>query len=185
MRQIGLLLVLLTALSGCAQVISEQGRRLVDPAVTFGKLKQHPDEFIGKYVVLGGIVAAARNAKEGGELEVVQVPLDSDDIPLNTLSTGGRFLATSSQFLDAMIYKPGRLVTILGEVKGKQVRPLDEVDYTYPVVAIREIHVWKSPEAEKGFPYPAPGPFYNYEPYYYGYGVGPYWFRPYGPPVYP
>lgn len=54
------------------------------------------------------------------------------------------------------------------------------MEYTYPVIAIKEIHVWKNPEYDKGYPYPAPSPYY-YDPYYYGYWPGPYWYRPLGP----
>lgn len=80
-----------------------------------------------------------------------------------------------------MIFKPGRLVTLVGEIKGKKVQPLDEVDYSYPVVAIKEIHVWKSQDYESGYPYPTPAPYYYYDPYWYGFWPGPYWHRPLGP----
>ena len=173
-------LLALVTLSGCAHVISEEARRLVDPAVTFTKLRENPDASIGKYVMLGGVIAGAKNTKEGGVLEVVQVDLECDGIPEETFRTGGRFLATTPSFLDIMVYKTGRLVTIVGEVKGKKTFPLDEIDYSYPVISIREIHVWKTNESEQGYPYPTPGP-YLYDPYYYGYWPGPYWYRPLGP----
>ncbi len=179
----GLLIIPLLALiflSGCAHVISEQSRKLVDPTITYGKLRENPEGFIGKYVMLGGMVAGAKNTKEGGSLEIVQVDLDSDDMPLDTFISGGRFLATTPTFVDMMIYKPGRLVTVVGEVKGKKTLPLDEIDYTYPVISIREIHAWKTYDTNQGYPYPTPAP-YIYDPYYYGYWPGPYWYRPLGP----
>lgn len=176
-------LLALSLLSGCAHVISEEARKLVDPAVTFTKLRETPEAFMGKYVMLGGMIAGAKNTKEGGQLEVVQVDLDSDGMPEDTFRTGGRFLATTVTFLDVMVFKPGRLVTIVGEVKGKKTLPLDEIDYTYPVISIREIHVWKTYDTDYGYPYPTPGP-YLYDPYYYGYWPGPYWYRPLGSPLF-
>jgi outer membrane lipoprotein len=168
-------------LSGCAHVISEAARNQVDQSITFGKLRGNPEAFIGKNAMLGGIVVVAKNTKEGGQLEIVQFKLDELGFPIESSNSGGRFLATTPDFIDAMVYSPRRMVTIVGEVKGKKVLPLDEVDYTYPVISIKEIYAWKVQESERGFPYPAPGSYNNYDPYYYGYDVPPYWYRPSGP----
>lgn len=174
MKRVALLvLAVLTALSGCARVISDQSRSLVDPTVQFAKLRENPDAFIGKTVMLGGRIASARNTKEGGVLEIVQFDLDGD-VPQDSFVSHGRFLATSVDFLDTLIYKADRQVTLVGEVKGKKTLPLDEVEYTYPVVAIREIFLWKTGDNEKYLLYPPS----RYNPYYYGYGSEPYWDRP-------
>ena len=177
-----LILLGVTLLAGCSPpVISEESRRLVDSHLTFVQLKDNPDAFIGKYVMVGGVIAGVKNTKDGSQLEVMQVRLDDSGMPEDVFHTEGSFLALSHDFLDSMIFKPGRLVTLVGEVKGKKVMPLDEVDYTYPVLAIKEIHIWKTYNAESGYPYPVPGPYYNYDPYYYGFWPGPYWYRPLGP----
>lgn len=69
------------------------------------------------------------------------------------------------------IYSKGREVTLAGEVKGKRVLPLGEIEYTYPLIAIKEIHLW--PDESKGLIYPYP---YGYYPYWYHpYGYYPYW----------
>ncbi len=182
MTRLGGVLLVLLLLSGCARAISDEGRKLVDPTLSFGRLKEQPDGYIGKYVILGGQIVSTRNTKEGGQLEVVQYDLDSSGFPDDPLTSGGRFLATSPDFIDPAIYAPGRLVTLLGEVKGKRVLKLDEADYLYPMVAIREIHPWKSSQMEMPYTYPYPSPYYN--PYYYGYDTGPTPFRPPGPPLY-
>lgn len=174
-------LLALLFLSGCAHVISEEARKQVDQSITFSKLRGNPDTFIGRNVMLGGMVAGVKNTKDGGQLEIVQFQLDDVGFPIESSHSGGRFLATSPDFVDAMIYKPRRLVTIVGEVKGKKTLPLDEAEYTYPVITIKEIYAWKLSETEKAFPYPTPAPYYNYDPYYYGYDVPPYWYRPLGP----
>lgn len=179
MKRLAVALLALFMLTGCAKVISEEARRLVDPTISFAKLRENPDGFIGRHVMLGGVIAAVKNTKEGGQLEIVQLKLDDSGMPEDALISGGRFLATSANFLDAMIYKPGRLATIVGEVKGKRTAPLEDMEYTYPVITIREIHVWKSYDSDKPYLYPPP---YYYDPYYYGYDVGyPYWYRPLGP----
>jgi outer membrane lipoprotein len=174
-----LLFLTLIMLPGCAHLISEESRRLVDSQLTFGKLREDPDAYSGKYVMLGGIIGGVRNARTGGELEIVQFDLDRSDMPENIYNSGGRFLVTTPSFLDAMVYKRGRLVTVVGEVKGRLTRPLDSVDYTYPVISLREIHISQTYEAEQGFAYPPPAPYYD--PYYFGYWPDMYRYRPLGP----
>ena len=182
MTRLALMLIVLMHVTACTQVISESGRKLADPAITYEKLKQNPDSYIGKNVILGGKIAAVSNAKDGGTLEVVQMELDGHYYPEDTMFSGGRFLATSTDFLDRMIYAPGRLVTVMGEIKGKRVKMLDEVEYSYPVIAIREIHAWRSTGTDNL--YTNPYPYYYHDPYYYGYDTGPTPFRPPGPPMF-
>lgn len=168
-------------MAACTRVLSDEARRLVDPTVTFAGLKANPEAYLGKFVMLGGVIVDTKNSREGSQIEIMEVKLDDNGVPGDTFRSEGRFMATSGQFLDAVIFKPGRLVTLVGEIKGKKVQPLDEVNYHYPVVAIKEIHVWKSQEYDSGYPYPTPAPYYYYDPYWYGFWPGPYWYRPLGP----
>lgn len=174
-------LLILATMTGCTHVISDQARRLADPAISFGVLREAPDNYIGKYVLLGGMIAGVKNTKSGGEIEVVQLKLESSGMPEDPFVSGGRFIVTAPGFLDTLIYKTGRMITVVGEVKGKRTSMLDEVEYTYPVIAIKEMYVWRSYDTGNGYPYSGPGPYYNYDPYYYGYWPGPHWYRPMGP----
>jgi outer membrane lipoprotein len=159
----------LLLLTGCAHVFSDRTNSLVDQNLSFAQLKKDPNAFIGKFVKVGGIIASTKNTRQGSLVEIVQFKLGSDDIPDESSASGGRFLATTPNYLDSMIYKPGRLVALVGEVKGIRTMPLDEIEYTYPVIAISEIHVWNKSEL---YQYPPP---YYYDPFY-----NPFWW--YGPP---
>jgi outer membrane lipoprotein len=66
-------------------------------------------------------------------------------------------------------------VALIGEITGVRTLPLGEIEYTYPVIAISEIHLWNKSDL-----YPFPG--YYYYPYPYGW-YGPPWY-PYGPRYY-
>lgn len=160
-------------LAGCAHVMSDQSLRLVDPTITFAELRKTPDSYVGKYVLLGGTIAGVRNSKKGGELEVLQAPLDSSGMPEETQYSGGRFLVTTGEFLDPLVYATGKRVAAVGEVKGTVSRKIDEVQYTYPVIAEVEMHLWGKYEPDRYY-YPPP---YYYDPYW---GPWPYW-RPYYP----
>ncbi len=159
----------LLLISGCTHVFSDEANRLVDPSVTFTDLMKNTSPYSGKIVKLGGIIASTKNTKEGSQLEIVQFKLDSGDMPDESYASGGRFLAVTPDFLDGMVYKTGRPVAVVGEVKGMKTLPLDEIDYSYPVISIKEIHVWNESDLYR---YP---PSYHYDPFYY-----PYWW--YGPP---
>jgi outer membrane lipoprotein len=166
-------------ISGCVHAISDEGLRLADRSLSFRTVRVNPDLYIGKHIIVGGTIAAVRNGKDGAELEVVQLDLDRTGMPEDAIRSGGRFLATSTDFLDNMIYSAGKMLTILGEITGKKTKKLEERDYSYPVLAIKEIHLWRSFDQERG--YPAPAPYGFYDPYYYNYWPGPYWYRPFGP----
>jgi outer membrane lipoprotein len=140
-----LAIAMLLLCTGCTHYISEQSRALADRSITFGMLRADPDAYRGKFVMLGGTVAAVTRTREGTQLEVVQYNVDSRELPDVVTPSGGRFLATTSEVLDPATYKPGALVTMMGEVAGKKV-PLQEVLYTYPVIAIKEIRVLKFEE---------------------------------------
>lgn len=143
MRMLVILAATILALAGCAHVVSDQSLRLVDRRVTFAELREDPDRYVGRYLLLGGGIAGVRNTSEGGELEVVQFKTDESGEITDTAASGGRFLAASRGFLDPEVYKTGLLVTLVGEVRGKKTMLLGEVEYVYPVLAIREIHLWK------------------------------------------
>lgn len=151
----------LCALAGCSrQVISREALLLTDQTVPFAAVRENPTAHAGRHLLVGGAVARVSNTPEGAELEVVQLPLSSSDRPDEKKGSEGRFLARNRDFLDPLIYKPGRMVTLVGKVTGEVTRPLDGVDYRYPILAVREIHVWRPED-----PY-APSPVH------FGIGVG-------------
>lgn len=45
-------------------------------------------------------------------------------------------------FLDPFVYSVGRQVTVAGILAGKEVHPLGEISYTYPIVTSRELYLW-------------------------------------------
>lgn len=131
-------------LTGCAkQVISREAQLIVDRSIPFAVVRQEPVRFSGKYLLAGGIIARVSNTSAGAELEVVQLPVGSGDRPDAKGRSEGRFLARTGRFLDPLIYKPGRLVTLVGRVAGSATRPLEGVEYAYPVLEIRELYLWK------------------------------------------
>lgn len=168
--------------AGCTTVISEQSRKLVDSTVPFKEIKIAPENYTGKHLLLGGRIVRTTNNSAGAAIELVQFDLTASSYPDDTFLSNGRFLATSSSFMDPLIFRKGMLMTLVGEVKGKKTLRLDAMDYTYPVLTIREWYLWPESEARGGGSYPGTLP--QYDPYNYGFGYEPFLQRPYNfPPV--
>lgn len=157
-------LIISVLATGCASIISEELSRQVDYSVTFEKVFDNPEAVKGTTVLFGGEIVSTRNLKEGALVEVVQKPLDAGQKPRRVDNSGGRFLALYDGFLDGEIYAKGRAVTVCGVVQGTRVSLLDEIQYKYPLIAAKEIHLWEqSPPPEPPF-YHAP---YRIWPYWY------------------
>ncbi len=118
-------------------------------------------------MVFGGEVLTGRRLKDGTRIEILQLPLDKSTRPGYDLTQSqGRFIALQREFLDPATLPPGTSVTVTGEVTGSITLPLDETDYTYPVIDIKRLQVWVRSEdmAPRIRPYMGPGPYW-----------GPYW----------
>lgn len=138
------------------------------------QVKAAPESFKGQSVTFGGEVLSARRLKEGTRIEILQLPLTSSLQPSFDLTQSqGRFVAMQRDFLDPATIPPGTFATVTGEIAGVITLPLDETDYTYPVVEIKNLRVWtKSDQGPARIrPYMGPGPYWG--PYW-----SPYW-RPY------
>jgi outer membrane lipoprotein len=136
------LLTLLLA-GACAPPFPQQMLDRVDRNLSFEELRKDPDKYKGTWVMLGGMIVAAKNTKEGSVIELLQRPLDRSARPLQTDATEGRLLIVADEFLDAAVYQIGRELTVIGEVSGRKVLPLGEIEYDYPLVSAKSLHLWE------------------------------------------
>jgi outer membrane lipoprotein len=161
--------------SGCASTDDQlQNGQAGTPQVTFAQVKAAPDSYKGQAVTFGGEVLGARRLKEGTRIEILQLPLTSSLQPTLDLSQSqGRFVAIQREFLDPATIPAGTFVTVTGEIGGAVTLPLDDTDYNYPIVEIKNVRVWTKSDqgAPRIRPYMGPGPYWG--PYW-----SPYW-RPY------
>jgi outer membrane lipoprotein len=153
-------LVVLVMLAGCASTQEPEDRQ----ALTFLQVKAAPDSFKGQKAVFGGKVLTARRQKDSTKLEILQLPLDQSGRPGYDLTQSeGRFIAQQREFLDPATLPPGTRIVVTGIVSGSITLPLDETDYTYPVIDIKRVQVWAGPEdvARRTNPYyMGPGPYW-------------------------
>jgi len=133
-------------LAGCAHVMSAENLQLVDRSIGYGELNAHADSLVGKTVLVGGIIETVRSSGDVTMLEVSELKLFKNEVPNEDAPTGGRFLAISTALFEATAFRPGKLVTIIGEVKGQQVMKTDNGDSTYPLIAVKELRLFRPSE---------------------------------------
>lgn len=164
----------LLMISGCAYPISKELRQEARKDLTFSMVLQDPTAYIGSIVLWGGRIIETIPQPEGSEIIVLETPLDYEEMPEAAKYSRGRFIAKSSKLLDPEIYKKGKKITLAGEIIGKETRPMGKAQYTYPVVMIKELYLWKK---ERAYLYPPPYYWYGpYGPYPWPYGG---WYGPY------
>jgi outer membrane lipoprotein len=161
------LFFLVLFISGCAHVISKDLRSHSDLSLTLSQVNQNPNAYKGKSVVWGGEIIETVNQKDGTtQIEVFQRPLGWRGEPKETLASEGRFLILADKYLDPYIFRRGRKITVAGEIQEEKIKPLGEMDYRYPLLLSKQIHLWEE------YYYPV-----YYYPYYY---YDPWWGYPYG-----
>lgn len=161
--------LILFLLPGCVYVISRDVRREVTPDLSFKEVIKDPDAHKGKLVLWGGAIIDSKNLKEGTRIVVLQKDLNSWGRPKESDKSQGRFIVLHPGYLDTAIYRKKREITVAGEITGRKVLPIDEIEYTYPVLFSREIHLWTE-ETKAEYPYP----YWPY-PWWWDYPYYPYW----------
>ena len=151
----------------------------IDASVNFVDLQAAPANYVGRVVMVGGVVIRAKRTKDQTEIEVLQLPTEGG-APSTTerLRSEGRFLAVREEFLDPASVPPSTPITVIGVVSGSTTRPLDETDYTYPILDIKHLVDWSTVASQRSG---SGGAAAFYGPYYspFGYWGGPYGYYPY------
>lgn len=173
-----ILLGIIFLVQSCAHAISKKMRDQAIKDLTFLDIKGDPDRYIGKTVILGGIIIEVTNHKEGTSIKVLQTPIDSREEPQDPELSQGRFIIKTPSYLDPEIYRKGRKVSVAGKIIGKEVHPVGEISYTYPLIWAEEIHLWRerTPTYPWGY-YPHPFYWDYWDWYFYGPPFRPYPFR--------
>ncbi len=159
-------LILFLCLSSCFP-FSPELRRQIDPTLTLTNIKKDPTIYKGRKVLLGGVIIETKNKPEETILLIRQAELDLGKRPKNLDQTAGRFMVKYKGFLDPEIYQSGREITVIGEIEGKEVLPIGETFYSYPIIIAQEIKLWpKRTEYIPFYPWYGERPYFWLPPYY-------------------
>jgi len=177
---------ILLLITGCVQPYKKTlppdlANQLHD-SLSFAQIKAFPDEHKGKLIILGGQILSAKRLIDSTELVILHLPLIQEREPATDLThSQGRFIAYQQTFLDPATVPPGTRITLVGELSGTVIQKLDETDYTYPTLTIKQLKTWP---AQADYPRYQPYPFWGPYPYAYPfwgprgrfYGHYPYWY---------
>ncbi|MCW8829726.1 MAG: Slp family lipoprotein [Gammaproteobacteria bacterium] len=170
--QLASVLTLLLLLAGCSSV-PEQVRTAPSDAPDLTQVRLAPAEaYLGAEVRWGGTINRVDNRQDMTLVEIVARELYRDGEPKQVDTSPGRFIAHINGFLDPAIYASGRRLTVVGRISDSLERELDQMRYRYPVVKVREYHLWPQPVERDDPLYYDPwmyDPWYPWHPWYPGY----------------
>jgi outer membrane lipoprotein len=144
--------MLLSVLFGCAKTFPPKTMETVDRNIRFSALQKNPSAFEGKSVLLGGVIIETQPHSEKTVLVISQRELNFNQNPVADEKSKGRFMVSTTEFLDPAIYRKGRKVTVIGRVTGEVIRPIDGVPYRYPVLQKVSLHLWPVAENMRSEP---------------------------------
>jgi outer membrane lipoprotein len=139
--------LLILLIMGCAPAISQDVLKEVDKDLPFQAVLRNPDDFKGKTILLGGNIIETTPLPGKTRITVLQYPLGFRNKPSVDAVSEGRFIVEATGFLDPVVFCAGRQVTVAGILAGKEVHPLGEINYVYPLVASRELYLWPVDDA--------------------------------------
>ncbi len=146
-----LLFLILFLLTSCSpKIIPDEIDAKIDKTLSYKEIEKNPEKYLGKRVLLGGEIIETHVTQGGSEIEILQKPLNSGRAPRFTDESLGRFFISATTFLDPVIYKSGRRITVVGIVKGSKTRQIGDAKRIYPLLGKEYLHLWapgsRSPE---------------------------------------
>lgn len=166
------LMLFLPTLAHPASPVSAELYAEVDHGLKAARVLADPGSYQGRTLLLGGRVERTVSDATGVIIEIDGYQLAEDDRPETPDPTLGRFVATGTD-LDGGRLQPGRLVTLVGRIEGKDVMT------NMAHLEIRFIYPWPTPEEEAVKPTSGCVPGYCCDPWWSGPGCDPWYWGPY------
>ncbi|UCH80599.1 MAG: Slp family lipoprotein [Nitrospiraceae bacterium] len=183
MKQIKLFTALaLFLIASCTYVLQEDLMKSGTIDINPASLRQDTAQYTGKLYILGGIIAKTTVTDEGTLIEALYVPVDSRGYLKDAAPSNWRFLALNrgEEFLDPLIFSTNKKVTIAGVFKETRKGMIGEMEYTFPLFEIREVHLWEETKYRYRYYYPDydfyPPVYFRYRHYYPAYPYYYWWY---------
>ncbi len=141
----GLFLVIAMSVlpAGCASPVSPELRQEASEKLAFTKVLANPGAYRGVVVIWGGVVVKTVRHQDGSDLYLSETPINLLGRPEGPGHSEGEFIAKTPQVLDPHEYAAGRKVTVAGEVVGQELGTYQDRPYAYPVIRVKELHLWE------------------------------------------
>ena len=130
--------------SGCSTVIPSKYTSQAERGASLSSIKARPDAYIGKVVILGGVMVEEKEAGEQIWLRLKNRPVDADYVPHQPTSasdpeTGHYWVIVNRQGLSSS-YKNWARMTIVGRVSAQ--KPSEMPGGVDPVILALYLRGW-------------------------------------------
>jgi outer membrane lipoprotein len=137
-------ILILSTIVGCggpAYVVPPELEEKLNREATFEKLSESPDAYQGHIVMITGMVLNLEILPKFTRVELLQLPLDSDGLPVTDLNASqGRFIANCHGVIDPQRIPSGTRMSVIGEMQGTS--RIKGSNYNYITVVTKAIHVY-------------------------------------------
>jgi starvation-inducible outer membrane lipoprotein len=137
-------------------VIPSRLRKQVDKSITFEEVRNNPDGYLGRKVLLGGKITKVSKPDNQIQFEVANKELEQSGIPTEKwhgpIQIDGlrdRFLLSHEGPLDKGSYREGGYLTSVGEVVGSEVFSFGQREFSYPVIRCEFVFFHEKPNVER------------------------------------
>ena len=136
--------ILLIMIWGCAYPISQEMREKADPDLTYPVVARNPLSYKGATVIWGGVVIGEQNQSRQTVLTILETPLDYRGMPDDSIYNRGRFIARIAVGEDQAPkdYGGRKKIILAGTIVGDETRQVDGTRLSYPVVQVKEFHLF-------------------------------------------
>lgn len=153
--------------TACSSHIPPEIKQSPDGAPSVAQVHQATNNYISKKVRWGGIILNTENKVNSSWLTILAYPLSDHGEPLTSDQSPGRFIAIVDNFLEPLIYKKDRKITVVGKLLRTATIKVGGFPYAYPVVQVEQHYLWPvQPDLSDHdhYPYWWSDPWYD--PYY-------------------
>jgi outer membrane lipoprotein len=129
--------------------------------VEVSQVLSSPDAFYSSKIRWGGVLVSVENTANQSKLTIVSFPTNHEGRPIVSADSPGRFIALVDGFLEPLVYRENREITVVGRVGRPESGKVGDFEYDFPVVNVEDFYLW--PKRVKRDVYPEP----YYRPYIY------------------
>lgn len=165
---------LVISLGACSSNIPLDISTEIADAPSFTQVQQKPEAYPDQPLRWGGTILSTENKQNQSWVTIVAFPLSDSGRPLESDHSPGRFIAIIDTFLEPLVYKKDREITVRGRLLSTETFKVGEFPYQYPLIQVDSFHLWDpkpeiipmyTPYFWPGYPY-YPDPYFHRRLYY-------------------
>ena len=135
-------LIFFLLLSACSSHIPPEIRQPLNDAPSVNQVRDNFDNYLSQHVRWGGVILNIENKNNASWLTIVAFSLSDRGEPQISDQSPGRFIAVVDDFLEPLLYKRDRNITVIGQLLRTETLKIDEFAYNYPVVQVDHYYLW-------------------------------------------